>query len=1366
MSTSDTGQDQPWQKTVDGFLETSVAVPGPVRLAGSPTNADLVQQFQLAKADTWNGMTDVDKSKLPYYLYWSNRRRGIPAQPAAGQQPADAPAAPTPAGQQPAAAPAQDIPLAPAFSSYNNAAQAIQWDRSDPSTLEALLQYDMEGDYSPNVILAISALGDSIDDGILIQSAKVLDPSWKQITPESPAFEGYRNRYKEFIHVLAQLATFLGSQSIGATASARAAKIHTFVESMARGLATAGTNGGPMAIKEGALQMRTLRPGAVGVRCKAARARAAFDEMVRGIFPDRYDRMRDQIANPAITEEVEDRIHVLQRNRDMLRRGIADLKESLHTLHDLLLIGASSKGPIDEITKGRVATWNRVIDSINRQVREKQGTAQLKHPNNPGPMYSPGKGFTQFGGDSIVGDILKNALKSQASTDVKGMLAELGTKGATDILDQATAIINKGPELKLTAGLSKTFLLLGQLGVINAQKSLDAQKAMDELKEAAQAAATVPLTARLGVLSALYSRKVSEEQQKQITEVLGSQDARARKIMQLGILVAIASMAKDAKVQEVAARAEEVLNEVETAKGASEDAKRAAMAAVYGMLSQAGSLRAAARQLDGWTAARTQAAMATQVAAMAARYSEARAKDIDALLEKGTSAVAAVDAATGAANAAAETAKQNIENASKVATKAVENAVAAAKQDVNAAREAAETANTKVDQAIRAAQTTLDQTAAKIQEQAQQNATNIAAKVVEADTAIQKATAAATAAEETAARANANAAKTTNAAEQALDEASKIKEALSSGIGAFNNAVRQTTRNIQGLGSDINKKQQEATAIIEAMTAQQGQLATAKNLFTDMQGIVGKIQTMLKPPASTGGSMTGGAPDADEDAPSDAKPPQAALAEQNLAAVDRIRNQVLSITDSLGDLQKQYAEFNERIKKFDQAREKFEETGKTFEGLDANLGLNTKTGGENGNSPSAPTPAPASDDAVAIALLEQALALYKYLEAAAATGGKDLHQGFKAMAEAEIPKIKDTLRGIEKDLDSIFAQDPKNPKYKQWSAVFASILQGNPNDNSNRGIYHKLDTFLKEITNSFGKAYTEVAAKAREREAAKDYMRKKSSSSSSNKTNAINDVLLRGLMDAKKQKGGSDNQVEPDQPEQTLVQDINAQLTGKFLDTLKQMRMYFKLGAIPVSGIATGNNDSLFSQIWSRYVENRNNVEQYTPQDAADEMVSQLETHRLLPANVLRVTGVDKFVFVVVSLVLRLLALSATESLINRGRISQMSTAITVFLILYTVFFGAFVILVNLDLYRMRILFNYVNMHNNAGMILNHVVSLWMFSLLIFMILWNTGGTIFGASVGGMSAGMNEQEKGQLMYRLEMLTLIVWVFLAITVALV
>jgi len=134
----------------------------------------------------------------------------------------------------------------------------------------------------------------------------------------------------------------------------------------------------------------------------------------------------------------------------------------------------------------------------------------------------------------------------------------------------------------------------------------------------------------------------------------------------------------------------------------------------------------------------------------------------------------------------------------------------------------------------------------------------------------------------------------------------------------------------------------------------------------------------------------------------------------------------------------------------------------------------------------------------------------------------------------------------------------------------------------------------------------------------------------------------------------------------------------------------------PTTALTLQGHDFLFNILFNKYQESKRDPEKgdYV---ASMELSEGLKTNELLPRDVLKIDFRDKTIFVFATLFLRLLSLSIIEYLIDKSKITQLNMAVLAFLGIYTGMFFLLLLLVNLDSYKLRIVFNYVNFHANSS---------------------------------------------------------------------
>jgi hypothetical protein len=235
-------------------------------------------------------------------------------------------------------------------------------------------------------------------------------------------------------------------------------------------------------------------------------------------------------------------------------------------------------------------------------------------------------------------------------------------------------------------------------------------------------------------------------------------------------------------------------------------------------------------------------------------------------------------------------------------------------------------------------------------------------------------------------------------------------------------------------------------------------------------------------------------------------------------------------------------------------------------------------------------------------------------------------------------------------------------------------------------------------------------------------------------------------------KGGAG----PLTPEQT-TKVIDAGITA--MDTiLNKLLGIYKRQSTPGYAISGATGDNLFSKIFNEYMSSRTDENEV---QARNRFIEQLEVNHLIPRKVLAITTMDRILFIFITLFIRTLCTAVIVSLIERGTITQMVWAITGYMIMYSLILIAFVLLVNLDMYRMRIIFNYVNFHANSGKIYMHLGLLVVIGILIYIVITRINFPVRSVPQKAIS----DNQKVRLIMRFQILTGILWGILALIVAL-
>ena len=218
----------------------------------------------------------------------------------------------------------------------------------------------------------------------------------------------------------------------------------------------------------------------------------------------------------------------------------------------------------------------------------------------------------------------------------------------------------------------------------------------------------------------------------------------------------------------------------------------------------------------------------------------------------------------------------------------------------------------------------------------------------------------------------------------------------------------------------------------------------------------------------------------------------------------------------------------------------------------------------------------------------------------------------------------------------------------------------------------------------------------------------------------------------------------------------------KLKEILDELLSFIERNTNSTALLSANGDDSIFVQLYNKYIEDRADPKK-SSLEATETLVQTARNNKLIPSEVLKIDKYDKTVFIFLTLFLRLFALSIMEYLIDKKKITTLQWALGVYLIAYTGLFLIFVVLVNLDMYRMRIIFNYINLHAGAGAIIGHIVMIWLFALLIFVILRNIQYLKTPSGVNQDQA-VTAEDRAQIKNRMSMISGIIWLFTTIIVA--
>jgi hypothetical protein len=184
--------------------------------------------------------------------------------------------------------------------------------------------------------------------------------------------------------------------------------------------------------------------------------------------------------------------------------------------------------------------------------------------------------------------------------------------------------------------------------------------------------------------------------------------------------------------------------------------------------------------------------------------------------------------------------------------------------------------------------------------------------------------------------------------------------------------------------------------------------------------------------------------------------------------------------------------------------------------------------------------------------------------------------------------------------------------------------------------------------------------------------------------------------------------------------------------------------------------NTLFEQILNNYAKD---VKEKNYDIANANFYESVENNNLDPLKELEITFNDKLIFAFLIIFLRYGALYTTYKFIDNKFVKSIKEAIIYYSISYVAILFLFVVIVNVDLFRLRIVFNYCNLHINSGGVLSHMVIKIIIGYIIYLLIINLDNE-------PIPTYLSKNQIIKLKNKLDILSMIVLVFLLIFVIII
>ena len=221
----------------------------------------------------------------------------------------------------------------------------------------------------------------------------------------------------------------------------------------------------------------------------------------------------------------------------------------------------------------------------------------------------------------------------------------------------------------------------------------------------------------------------------------------------------------------------------------------------------------------------------------------------------------------------------------------------------------------------------------------------------------------------------------------------------------------------------------------------------------------------------------------------------------------------------------------------------------------------------------------------------------------------------------------------------------------------------------------------------------------------------------------------------------------------------------------------------------SGNDiHTIYNSIWNDYKKEMTKIKSKgVTMDSLKQdkrLYERFKMNELDPQDVLKINFQDKVIFICIVLIIRTFAMVLIELLIEYNFVSTLSRGILVYSVLYILLLIVGVLIINYDSYKLRILVNYLNVHINSSNIFFHILLFSLFIGLILIIINDSDGNNNLKSIDNIfnytyvykyiyeiaeksnptsDLLLSQKEKLKLQYRMDIITMIIFIFSSLLV---
>ncbi len=185
-----------------------------------------------------------------------------------------------------------------------------------------------------------------------------------------------------------------------------------------------------------------------------------------------------------------------------------------------------------------------------------------------------------------------------------------------------------------------------------------------------------------------------------------------------------------------------------------------------------------------------------------------------------------------------------------------------------------------------------------------------------------------------------------------------------------------------------------------------------------------------------------------------------------------------------------------------------------------------------------------------------------------------------------------------------------------------------------------------------------------------------------------------------------------------------------------------------------GEGLNLFDRLLERYDNDyRNN--NIPHEITKNNFYNKVKNLNLDPEEELKITMNDKIIFAIVIYIIRVIVLYICYYIIDKNQVTNIRKILISYILWYIIIFVIIIFIINVDTFKLRILVNYINLHINSFNLLIHILLMGGFIYLIYALIYNIDG------YDQPKVELTDNEKIKLKYKLDLLTIFVYIFICI-----